>query len=261
MTISYKWLARYLPVTVPVERLSKILTSIGLEVEGIHHYSTLKGGLQGLVVGEVLTCEKHTGADKLKITTVNVGAESPLQIVCGAANVAAGQKVIVATVGTTIYPTAGEPFTIKKAKIRGEESVGMICAEDEIGLGISHDGIMVLPEKTAVGTAASELYENYEDEIFEIGLTPNRMDAMSHMGVARDVLAYLNHHDKTSLQLKSQPVPAAFADKSKGPITVTIENAEACKRYSGVTIKDIQVAESPEWLKNILKGHRPATDQ
>ncbi len=254
MTISYKWLNRYLPEEIPAERLSKILTSIGLEVESLDYYSTLKSSLEGLIVGKVLTCEKHSGADKLKVTTVNVGEAEPLQIVCGAANVEAGQKVVVALVGTTIHPTTGESFSIKKAKIRGEESSGMLCAEDEIGLGTSHDGIMVLPEEAVVGTPVADLYENYEDHIFEIGLTPNRMDAMSHMGVAKDVLAYLNHHEKKSGQLKNPTITSITNAKKAAPVSVQIENTEACKRYSGVTIKNIKVAESPVWLKQLLQA-------
>jgi phenylalanyl-tRNA synthetase beta chain len=186
MTISYKWLHEYLPVTVEPERLSRILTSIGLEVESMEPYEEVKGGLKGLVIGEVLTCEKHPDADKLSLTTVNVGAAESLQIVCGAPNVAAGQKVVVATVGTTIYPIGGEPMTMKKAKIRGVESQGMICAEDEIGLGASHAGIMILKEDARVGSLAADYFQLYTDWIIEIGLTPNHMDAMSHMGTARD---------------------------------------------------------------------------
>ena len=196
MTISYKWLHEYLPVNVEPERLSRILTSIGLEVESMEPYEEIKGGLKGLVIGEVLSCEKHPDADKLTLTTVNVGAAEPLQIVCGAPNVEVGQKVVVATIGTTIYPVSGEPLTMKKAKIRGVESHGMICAEDEIGLGNSHAGIMVLKPELRPGIPAAEYFKPYTDWIIEIGLTPNHMDAMSHMGVARDVIAYLNFHDK-----------------------------------------------------------------
>src|SRR5690606_8507501 len=201
MTISYNWLSEYLPEPVQPERLSQILTSIGLEVEAVETYESHKGGLKGLVVGEVLTCEKHPNADKLKLTTVDIGSTT-LKIVCGAPNVAAGQKVVVAPVGVTIYPTDGEPVTMKRAKIRGEESEGMICAEDEIGLGTSHDGILVLPADVKPGTPVANLFEIYNDTIFEIGLTPNRMDAMSHWGVARDVAAYLAHHDKKTVSPK-----------------------------------------------------------
>jgi phenylalanyl-tRNA synthetase beta chain len=254
MIISYNWLSEYLPVTIDTERLSKILTSIGLEVESLHKYESLKGGLEGIVVGEVLTCEKHPDADKLKITTVNIGAAEPSQIVCGASNVAVGQKVIVATVGTMLYPSSGEPFQIKKAKIRGVESFGMICAEDEIGLGESHDGIMVLDADKIPGTKAAELFETYTDYIYEIGLTPNRMDAMSHLGVARDVCAYLWHHDKKELRAISPFKNTFKADNNELVIDVKIENKDACKRYAGVSISNIKVGESPAWLQHKLKA-------
>ena len=254
MIISYNWLSEYLPVTIDTERLSKILTSIGLEVESVQPYNAIKGGLAGIVVGQVLTCTKHPDADKLHITTVNIGTDELLQIVCGASNVAAGLKVLVATVGTILYPIKGEPLTIKKAKIRGVESVGMLCAEDEIGIGQSHDGIMILPNDAEVGSLANSLYENYTDYIFEIGLTPNRMDAMSHLGVARDVCAYLWHHDKTEmgalLPFKNNFKP----DNNELPISVQIENTEACKRYAGVSISGITVGDSPIWLQNKLKA-------
>nr|WP_294907140.1 phenylalanine--tRNA ligase subunit beta [uncultured Lacibacter sp.] len=259
MTISYKWLHEYLPVTVEPERLSRILTSIGLEVESMEAYEEIKGGLQGLVIGEVLTCEKHPDADKLSLTTVNVGAAEPLQIVCGAPNVAAGQKVVVATVGTTIYPSSGEPLTMKKAKIRGFESHGMICAEDEIGLGSSHAGILILPADVKAGTAAADYFKPYTDWVIEIGLTPNHMDAMSHIGVARDVIAYLNFHDKKQYTLKSPFSNGFKVDNKTLPITVNIENNNACQRYSGVSISGITVQESPVWMKQRLKaiGVRP----
>ncbi len=254
MIISYNWLSEYLPVPVDSDRLSKILTSIGLEVESQQKYESLKGGLVGIVVGEVLTCEKHPDADKLKITSVNIGEAIPLQIVCGAANIAAGQKVLVATVGTTLYPSNGESFIIKKAKIRGVESVGMICAEDEIGLGESHDGIMILPINTIPGTNAASLFETYSDTIFEIGLTPNRMDAMSHLGVAKDVCAYLWHHDKTELKAISPFKNNFKADNNSLVIDVKIENESACKRYAGISISHITVADSPMWLQHKLKA-------
>ncbi len=259
MTISYKWLSEYLPVTVDPERLSRILTSIGLEVESMHPYEEVKGGLKGLVIGEVLHTEKHPNADKLTLTKVNTGAAEPLQIVCGAPNVAPGQKVVVATVGTTIYPSAGEPLTMKVAKIRSVESYGMICAEDEIGLGSSHAGILVLPADTKVGTLAAEYFQPYEDIIYEIGLTPNRMDAMSHWGVARDVCAYLSHHDKKDLRPKIPYSNGLKADSLSFPIEVKIENDVACPRYSGVSIDKVTIGESPAWLKQKLKaiGLRP----
>jgi phenylalanyl-tRNA synthetase beta chain len=258
MTISYKWLSEYLPVSIEPERLSKILTSIGLEVEKMETFEEVKGGLKGLVIGEVLQAEQHPNADKLKLTKVNVGNAEPLQIVCGAPNVAAGQKVIVATVGTTIHPSSGDPLTMKVAKIRGVESYGMICAEDEIGLGTSHAGIMELPGDVKVGTRADEYFNPYSDVIYEIGLTPNRMDAMSHWGVARDVCAYLTHHDKKDLK-PVLPQTAFKVDKATLPISVSIENKQACKRYSGVCIANVKVQESPKWLQERLKsiGLRP----
>jgi phenylalanyl-tRNA synthetase beta chain len=258
MTISYNWLSEYLPWSIEPEKLSKILTSIGLEVESLTFYENVKGGLAGLTVGEVLTVTQHPNADKLKITTVHIGAEAPLQIVCGASNVAVGQKVIVATIGTTIYPSAGDPLTMRVAKIRGEESFGMICAEDEIGLGTSHDGIMVLPADTIVGTPAATLFEPYQDWVYEIGLTPNRMDAMSHLGVAKDVCAYLTHHEKEAKPVT--PFSNSFTpDQNNKTIHVSIENEAACKRYAGVELTGVTVSESPAWLKNRLTaiGVRP----
>lgn len=259
MTISYKWLSEYLPVTVDPERLSRILTSIGLEVEQMGRFEEVKGGLAGLVIGEVLTTEKHPNADKLTLTTVNIGSTTPLHIVCGAPNVAAGQKVVVAPVGATIYPTGGEPLTMSQRKIRGTESQGMICAEDEIGLGSSHDGILVLPENATIGMKAADYFQPYEDIIYEIGLTPNRMDAMSHWGVARDVCAYLSHHDKKELRPR---IPNSINLKPENislPVSVTIENEKACPRYSGVSISGVSIKESPLWLQQRLKsiGLRP----
>ena len=254
MIISYNWLSEYLPVSIEPQKLSKILTSIGLEVESLHKYESLKGGLEGIVTGEVLSCEKHPDADKLKITTVDIGETEPVQIVCGADNVAVGQKVVVATVGSTLYPTNGEPINIKKAKIRGVESYGMICAEDEIGIGESHAGIIVLDETVLPGTKAAAIFEPYFDYTFEIGLTPNRMDAMSHLGVARDVCAYLWHHDKTEMRAISPFKNGFNADNNNLPINVIIENEAACKRYSGVAISNLIVQESPLWLQNKLKS-------
>ena len=266
MTISYNWLVEYLPATqagltetIDPEKLSKILTAIGLEVESLERYESIKGGLQGLVIGKVLTCEQHPNADKLKITTVDIGKEAALQIVCGAANVAVGQHVVVATVGTTIYPTVGEPITMKVAKIRGVESYGMICAEDEIGIGINHDGILVLDETVAIGTEAADFFKPYTDFIYEIGLTPNRMDAMSHLGVAKDVCAYLTHHYNKDAKVK-QPFNNSFkVDNQQLHINVTVENKDACLRYSGVSISGVTVQESPKWLKDklIAIGQRP----
>ena len=259
MTISYKWLSEYLPVAVDPERLSRILTSIGLEVESMQKFEEAKGGLRGLVIGEVLHTEKHPNADKLTLTKVSVGEGEPLQIVCGAPNVAAGQKVVVAPVGATIYPSQGEPLTMRVAKIRGLESYGMICAEDEIGLGDSHAGILVLPENLVPGTAAADYFQPYEDIIYEIGLTPNRMDAMSHWGVARDVCAYLSHHDKKELRAKLPNGNGFKTDKTIAVPDIIVENTGACPRYSGVSISGITVAESPKWLRDKLKaiGLRP----
>lgn len=260
MTISYNWLCDYLPVKPTPEELSTILTRIGLEVESLEKFEAVKGSLAGLVIGEVLTAEKHPNADKLRLTTVNTGNGEPLHIVCGAPNVAVGQKVVVAPIGATIYPVDGEPLTMKKAKIRGEESQGMICAEDEIGLGSSHDGILVLDAALQPGTPASEVFKPAQDYIFEIGLTPNRMDAMSHIGVAKDVCAFLNnieHTHKYQVQLPEiKALPKADTPLS---ISVTIENTDACPRYSGISITGVQVAPSPGWLKERLSaiGVRP----
>ena len=258
MTISYNWLSEYLPEKIEPQRLSTILTSIGLEVESMEPFEEVKGGMKGLVIGQVLTTAQHPNADKLKLTTVDIGNGEPLNIVCGAPNVAAGQKVIVATVGTTIYPTTGEPLTMKVAKIRGEESHGMICAEDEIGLGTSHVGIMVLPEDVAVGTKASDYFKPYSDIIYEIGLTPNRMDAMSHWGVARDVCAYLTHHDRKAVK-PVIPQTNIKPDNQSLQINVKVENSSACPRYAGVCIANVKVTASPKWLQEKLKaiGLRP----
>jgi phenylalanyl-tRNA synthetase beta chain len=259
MTISYNWLQEYLPVTIEPERLNIILTSIGLEVESFEQYESIKGGLKGLVIGEVLTVEKHPNADKLSVTTVNIGKDVPLQIVCGAPNVAAGQKVVVATVGSTIYPKNGDPLTMKVARIRGVESHGMICAEDEIGISDNHEGIMVLPADLKPGTPAADYFKPFKDYIYEIGLTPNRMDAMSHLGVARDVCAYLSHHDRKEYSVKSPFTNNFTIDNNSYPIKVTVENTNACKRYSGITISGVTVKESPQWLKDKLLsiGQRP----
>ena len=266
MTISYNWLLEYLPGATGVnapsldpERISKILTSVGLEVESLEQYEEIKGGMQGLLIGEVMTCGKHLNADKLSVTTVNIGKPDPVQIVCGASNVAVGQKVIVAPVGTTIFPIKGSPITMKVAKIRGIESHGMICSEDEVGLGTNHEGIVVLPVGVRVGSSASEYFKPYTDWIFEIGLTPNRMDAMSHLGVAKDVCAYLAHHDKSESRVQS-PLTNGFktVDNSM-PVSVIIQNTNACQRYSGISIRNVSVKESPQWLQKKIKsiGQRP----
>jgi len=246
MTISYNWLKQYIDIPESAEDIGKTLTSTGLEVESVEAHETVKGRLKGLVIGHVLTCTKHPNADKLSITTVDVGQDMPLNIVCGASNVAAGQKVIVATPGTTIHPTKGEVFTIKSAKIRGEASEGMICAEDEIGLGESHAGIIVLPENASVGQSAAEYYKIQSDFVFEIGLTPNRADAASHIGVARDIKA------SKGRELKWPAIDHFKVDNTNLTIPVSIENTKACPRYSAITLTGIKVAESPEWLKNRL---------
>lgn len=261
MVISYNWLSDYLPQPVAVEELSRILTSIGLEVEALEPVEAIKGSLEGLVIGEVLTCTPHPDADKLKVTTVNVGGAEPLNIVCGAANVAAGQKVVVATIGTTVHPSNGEAFLIKKAKIRGVASEGMICAEDEIGLGASHEGIMVLPPEAVVGTLAKEYFNVPKaDTAIHIGLTPNRSDAMSHIGVAKDVAAYLSYHkrEKHSAKLPDTAVEAQGAPQIK----VNIVNPEACPRYMGISVTGVTIAPSPEWLQLRLKaiGVRPISN-
>ena len=195
MKISYNWLKQFIKIDWTAEKTSELLTDLGLEVEGLAPFQSIKGGLQGIVVGHVLTCEQHPNADRLKITTINIGTEDPLAIVCGAPNVAVGQKVAVATIGTTLYTTDGEAWTIKKGKIRGEESHGMLCAEDELGLGASHDGIMILNDSLEIGSALAKHYDIEDDLVFEIGLTPNRADAMSHFGTARDVMAGLSQHE------------------------------------------------------------------
>lgn len=255
MTISYNWLCDYLPVKPTPEELSVILTRIGLEVESLESFESIKGGLQGLVIGEVLTAVQHPNADKLRLTTVNIGSGEPLNIVCGAPNVAVGQKVVVAPIGATIYPSEGEPVTMKKAKIRGEESHGMICAEDEIGLGKSHAGIMVLDPSLQPGTPAAEVFKPFTDFVYEIGLTPNRMDAMSHLGVARDVCAYLNNAENKNEYKALTPALTTLPKAAETlNISVSIENTTACPRYSGVSITGVKIGPSPEWLKNRLQA-------
>lgn len=246
MKISLNWLKEYIRLNESTEEISDLLTASGLEVEALEEVDTVPGGLRGLVIGEVLTCEKHPNADKLSITTVDIGTEEPSPIVCGAPNVAAGQKVVVATVGAKLYPAGHEPFVIQKAKIRGEASRGMICAEDEIGLGSSHDGIMVLDTDMANGTPAAKYYDLESDEVIEIGLTPNRADGASHVGVARDLKALLNR----GLTLPS--VDAFAVDNHDRKIEVTVENTEACPRYSSLTMTNVMVKESPDWLKRRL---------
>jgi len=253
MTISYRWLSTYLPQKLTPEQLSIILTSIGLEVESLEHYENFKGGLVGLLVGEVLEVEQHPNADKLKLTKVAVGKERPLNVVCGASNVAIGQKVVLAPVGATIFPKGKDPITMKLAKIRGEESEGMICAEDEIGISDDHAGIIVLDNQWKAGDLVAEVFDYDQDWIFEIGLTPNRMDAMSHYGVAKDVCAYLSYHE-TSVKAISPFTKKATKDKSIKVFKVSIEDEKGCRRYSGINIEGVTVKESPNWLKNNLKA-------
>lgn len=253
MKISYNWIKQFIKTDWSPEQTSELLTDLGLEVEGLDLYQSVKGGLEGVVVGEVLTCVQHSNADKLKVTTVNIGQEQPIQIVCGAPNVAAGQKVPVATIGTTLYTEEGEAWTIKKGKIRGEESHGMICAEDELGLGKSHDGILVLPEDTIIGTPCADLFDVENDQVFEIGLTPNRADAMSHFGTARDLKAGLQQKG-INVELITPSVSAFHVDSRTLKIDVDVLNKELAPRYCGVTISGLKVDESPEWLKNRIKA-------
>lgn len=260
MNISYNWLKEYVDFDLTPEEVSAALTSIGLETDGVEEVQSIKGGLEGLVVGEVLTCEPHPNSDHMHITTVDLGEGEPVQIVCGAANVAAGQKVIVATLGTKLYD-GDQSFTIKKSKLRGVESNGMICAEDEIGVGTSHDGIIVLPQDVVPGTLAKDYYNIKSDYVFEVDITPNRADACSHYGVARDLYAWLVQNGyQTSLH---RPETSEFkVDNHDMDIDVVVENTEACPRYAGVAIKNVTVKESPEWLQNKLRliGVRPVNN-
>ena len=257
MNISYNWLKQYINIDVTPDELSKALTSIGLEVGNVEEVQTIKGGLEGLVIGEVLTCTVHENSDHLHVTTVNVGAVEPLQIVCGAPNVASGQKVVVATVGAKLY-SGEESFSIKRSKIRGVESFGMICAEDEIGVGTSHDGIIVLPAEAVVGTLAKDYYGIKNDTLLEVDITPNRIDAASHFGVARDLAAFFALKDK-SVKLLRPSVEAFTIQNTNLTIPVTVENTDACPRYTAITISGVKVTESPDWLKNRLQiiGLRP----
>jgi phenylalanyl-tRNA synthetase beta chain len=253
MKISYSWLKQHIATDKTPDELSLILTDIGLEVERVEKVQSVPGGLEGLFIGQVLTCIQHPNADRLKITTVDVGKSEALQIVCGAANVAAGQKVVVALDGNTVYPTSGEPFKIKDSKIRGEVSQGMICAEDEIGLGTLHEGILVLPDEVKVGTLAKTYFKLEDDYLFEIGLTPNRADAASHVGVARDLAAFFNS------KVIFPDVSAFKVDNESLFIPVEVQATEACPRYSSLSISGLSVQESPSWLKNKLNtiGVRP----
>ena len=257
MNILYSWLNDFLDFDLTPEETAKTLTSIGLENGPVEEIETIRGGLEGLVIGEVLTCIQHPDSDHLHLTTVNIGLPEPLKIVCGAPNVAAGQKVIVATIGTKLY-MGDECVTIKKSKIRGQESFGMICAEDEIGIGTSHDGIIELPETAKVGTLAKDYYDVKKEYVLEVDITPNRADAFSHYGVARDLAASLKQTNP-GIQLKKPSVDAFHVDNQSYPVRVSVETPEACIRYSGVTISGIHVGESPKWLQDRLRliGLRP----
>lgn len=251
MKISYNWLRTYIDTTLPPDEMANILTNIGLEVEGMEPFQSVRGGLKGVVIGEVLSCSKHPNADKLTLAQVSLGDGEPVQIVCGAPNVAPGQKVPVATVGATLYPAGGE-LTIRKSKIRGEVSHGMICAEDELGLGTSHDGIMVLEPEAVPGTPAADYFRVEDDTIFEIGLTPNRIDAASHLGVARDLAAYLNQQKAT--RVRKPPVEGFRIDSNDGMIPVEVIEKAGCIRYSGLAMKGVTVGPSPEWLQARLRS-------
>ena len=253
MKISYNWLKQFLQTDWEVNKTSELLTDLGLEVEGVETIESIKGSLEGVVVGEVLTCIQHPNADRLKLTTVDLGSGDPVQIVCGAPNVAAGQKVPVATIGTMLYDDSGSGFKIKKGKIRGEESHGMICAEDELGLGSSHDGILILDDQLKPGTKAADVFNIEIDKVFEIGLTPNRADAMSHYGVARDFRAGLIQHG-INLELISPSVSDFQVDERRLRIDVEVDKKESAPRYCGISIVDVEVKDSPEWIQNRLKS-------
>lgn len=254
MNISYNWLKRYIETDLPAEEVARILTDIGLEVEGFEKIETVKGGLQGVVVGQVVTCTDHPDSDHLHVTTVDVGTGEPLQIVCGAANCRAGLKVLCATVGAVLYPNGGdEEFKIKRSKIRGVESLGMLCAEDELGIGPSHEGIVELPADAPVGMAAKEYLRVEDDYLIEIGLTPNRVDAASHIGVARDLAAYLRSRGERT-EVKWPDVSAFAVDNHDLPVAIRVENHEACPRYVGVTVSGCKIGPSPEWMQNCLRA-------
>ena len=254
MNISYNWLKRYIETDLPAEEVARILTDIGLEVEGFEKIETVKGGLQGVVVGQVVTCTDHPDSDHLHVTTVDVGTGEPLQIVCGAANCRAGLKVLCATVGAVLYPNGGdEEFKIKRSKIRGVESLGMLCAEDELGIGPSHEGIVELPADAPVGMAAREYLRVEDDYLIEVGLTPNRVDAASHIGVARDLAAYLRSRGERT-EVKWPDVSAFAVDNHDLPVAIRVENHEACPRYVGVTVSGCKIGPSPEWMQNCLRA-------
>jgi len=253
MKISLNWLKEYIKTELEAEKIASILTDTGLEVDNLEKIEAVKGGLQSVVIGKVLSCEPHPDADRLKITTVDVAGPEILQIVCGAANVAKGQKVVVATIGATLYPVSGESFKIKQSKIRGVESRGMLCAEDELGLGNSHEGIIVLNEDAVIGANAADYFDLQDDYLIEIGLTPNRADAMGHIGVARDLKAYLNLHNNEELTLNLPSINTFKTDNEKLTVAIKVEDKELCPRYAGVTISGVQVKASPEWMQKRLR--------
>lgn len=254
MKIALNWLKEYINTSLEVDKIATILTDIGLEVEGVEKIQAIKGGLENVVIGQIITCDKHPDADRLNITSVNIGREDNLQIVCGAPNIAKGQKVVVAKVGATLYPKPDEQFKIKKSKIRGVESFGMICAEDELGIGASHDGIMVLNEDAVVGSDAAAYFDLQDDYLIEIGLTPNRADAMGHVGVARDLKAYLNVHENENLKLNFPIIDTFKVDNHDLPIRINVHDHDLCPRYLGLTINNVQVKTSPEWLQKRLRA-------
>ena len=262
MKLSLNWLRRYIDIDMPIDDLSEILTSIGLEVEGVDTFETVRGGLNGVVVGHVLEVSKHPNADKLSLTKVDIGEEEPVQIVCGAPNVAADQKVLVATIGTWLYPDEGDGFKIKKGKIRGEASHGMICAEDELGLGDDHSGIMVLDPSAQVGSPARDYFDIQDDTVFDIGLTPNRSDATSHIGVAKDLAAYLRINHDWQGNVKMPEMSQFKVDVELDNVQVEIEDPEACPRYSGISFSNLTIGSSPDWMQNLLKaiGVRPISN-
>src|SRR5512133_2945332 len=253
MKISYNWIKDYLKIDLEPAKVAEILTSIGLEIEGAEEWVSVKGGLEGVVIGEVLTCKKHPDADKLSVTTVTIGGPEPLHIVCGAPNVAAGQKVPVAPAGTFVFK-GDERFELKKTKIRGEISEGMICAEDELGLGTDHQGIIVLDKDAKIGTPAAEYFRVVKDFIFEIGLTPNRIDSGSHYGVARDLAAYLAVNQGYTSKVKLPSVDNFKPSGQSKTFDIVIENKNDCPRYTGVNISNVTIGESPDWLKNRLRA-------
>ena len=254
MKVSLKWLNDYLELPYTPEEISAMLTEIGLEVEGMYQHEVVKGGLKGVVIGQVKTCEKHPDADRLSVTTVDIGTDEILQIVCGAPNVAAGQKVAVATVGTKLYFSDGKELVIKKGKIRGVDSEGMICAEDELGLGSDHSGIMILDENALIGSPIADYLNIASDTVFEIGLTPNRSDATCHLGVARDLFAYIKVNKSDNAKLKFDIPQLAVSDNRSCNIDVKLENPEACKRYAGVVISGITMNKTPDWMKQYLEA-------